>query len=132
MLKLCKQCGKELVGRNKRVNVFCNNICQSDYRYRKYIDDWLSGKKSGGRVNGTKISNYVRRYLKETKQDKCELCGWTEINKHTGKVPVEIDHIDGHWENNRPENLRLLCPNCHSLTATYRGRNKGNGRPNRS
>lgn len=46
----------------------------------------------------------------------------------TGKVPVVADHIDGDWQNNRPENLRLLCPNCDSLQPTYGGLNKGNGR----
>ncbi|MEU1086163.1 HNH endonuclease signature motif containing protein [Streptomyces sp. NPDC005576] len=39
-------------------------------------------------------------------------------------LPLEVDHIDGNWRNNRVENLRMLCPNCHSTTDTYRGRNK--------
>lgn len=37
-------------------------------------------------------------------------------------IPLEIDHIDGNHENNNLENLRLLCPNCHSLTPTFRRR----------
>lgn len=43
-------------------------------------------------------------------------------------IPLEIDHIDGNSENNSEENLRLICPNCHSLTATYKGANRGKGR----
>lgn len=39
-------------------------------------------------------------------------------------LPLEVDHIDGNWRNNRVENLRMLCPNCHSTTDSYRGRNK--------
>jgi hypothetical protein len=39
-------------------------------------------------------------------------------------IPLELDHIDGNSSNHLLENLRLLCPNCHALTSTYRGRNK--------
>ncbi len=49
-------------------------------------------------------------------------------NPVTGKVPLEIDHIDGDSENNKEENLRLICPNCHSLTPSFRNLNKGKGR----
>ncbi len=40
-------------------------------------------------------------------------------------IPLEIDHINGRRDDNRLENLRVLCPNCHALTPTYRGRNIG-------
>jgi 5-methylcytosine-specific restriction endonuclease McrA len=53
----------------------------------------------------------------------CANCGnssWLE-----GKIPLELDHINGVASDHRLENLRLLCPNCHSLTPTYRGKNKG-------
>jgi predicted HNH restriction endonuclease len=39
-------------------------------------------------------------------------------------LALEVDHVDGDWRNNRRENLRLLCPNCHSTTGTYRGRRR--------
>lgn len=52
----------------------------------------------------------------------CELCGWSEKAKD-GRIPVELDHINGQPTDNRLENLRVLCPNCHSLQATHRGRN---------
>lgn len=39
-------------------------------------------------------------------------------------MPLELDHIDGDSQNNQLENLRLLCPNCHSFTTTYRGKNQ--------
>lgn len=53
-----------------------------------------------------------------------------EVNKFTGKVPLKIHHKDGNYLNNAEENLMLLCPNCHSLTETYKSHNK-NGRKDR-
>lgn len=39
-------------------------------------------------------------------------------------IPIELDHIDGNSENNDLQNLRLLCPNCHAFTPTYRSKNQ--------
>ena len=52
------------------------------------------------------------------------------VNPYTNISPLEIEHIDGNYLNNLESNLILLCPNCHSLTATYKGANK-NGRKSR-
>jgi hypothetical protein len=46
----------------------------------------------------------------------------------TGRIPIELEHVDGDYRNNSYENVLLLCPNCHSLTDTFRALNKGNGR----
>jgi hypothetical protein len=43
----------------------------------------------------------------------------------------ELEHKDGNSENNDPENLEWICPNCHSQTDTYKGKNFGNGRHKR-
>ena len=59
----------------------------------------------------------------ERANNKCEKCGWHELNSFTNKVPLELHHKDGDYRNNTEENLELLCPNCHSLTETYRGCN---------
>ena len=54
---------------------------------------------------------------------KCEICGWGEKNIYTGNVPLEIHHKDGNYLNNIESNLQVLCPNCHSLTNSYKNHN---------
>ena len=57
------------------------------------------------------------------KKPTCELCGWHEMAPD-GRLPLELDHINGDPNDNRLDNLRILCPNCHSLQPTHRGKNK--------
>jgi hypothetical protein len=54
---------------------------------------------------------------------KCVKCGWAKISPD-GRLPLELDHINGDSRDNRFKNLRILCPNCHSLTPTYRRKGK--------
>lgn len=63
-----------------------------------------------------------RLFVSKLKVPKCEMCGWAKLSLD-GRIPVELDHINGDRHDNRIENLRILCPNCHSLQATHRGRN---------
>ncbi|MFC9389016.1 HNH endonuclease [Streptomyces venezuelae] len=73
-------------------------------------------------------SSILRRAMLEVGVvERCALCG-TEAAWRGEPLPLEVDHSDGDWRNNRIENLRLLCPNCHSTTDTYRGRGKGRTR----
>lgn len=76
------------------------------------------------RRGSTYNSNRLRRRLltEGLLQAHCSMC---DLHAWLGRpIPLELDHIDGDRENNEIANLRLLCPNCHAMTPTYRGRNK--------
>ena len=107
------------------------NKCQKEYEYNKYIYEWKSGIKNGLRGK-YQISQHIKRYMFLKYKSSCARCGWSKINPFTGIVPLEVEHIDGNYLNNKEENLILLCPNCHSLTSTYKGANLNNGRKERS
>jgi 5-methylcytosine-specific restriction endonuclease McrA len=64
-----------------------------------------------------------RLFQSNLKKQKCEECGWKKVSKD-GRLPLELDHINGKRHDNRIENLRILCPNCHSLKPTHRGLNR--------
>lgn len=109
---------------------YCSNKCQCDYQYKLYIQQWLDGKIEGLQRLGV-VSNHIKRYLRMKYNNRCCICGWSEVNIYSGIVPLVADHIDGNWRNNKESNLRLICPNCDSLTATYAALNKGKGRKDR-
>jgi hypothetical protein len=84
-----------------------------------------------GQYSALQITQFLRRYLIGRLGECCTKCGWAERHPLTRKVPIEVEHIDGDWKNYHLENLTLLCPNCHALTPTFRGLNRGRGRAHR-
>jgi len=118
----CLECGQENLWGHSKINKYCNNACQREYEYKQRIKAWLTEGKSWK----TQVPQWPKRYLAEVNGRKCSVCS---LEDWMGKeITLEVDHIDGRHYNNNVENLRLICPNCHSQTDTYKNKNKGNGR----
>ena len=124
----CRVCGKETA---RPVAIYCSISCQMEYQYHDYIKKWKNGEINGLSSLGL-VSPYIKKFLRRKFGNKCCLCNWAAVNPKTGLVPLVADHIDGNWQNNTEENLRLICPNCDSLNPTFAALNKGNGRKNRA
>ena len=111
----------------KYINEF--NIDMSHFKGRA----WNKGMKGIGKpilplkkilVKNSNFQSFKlkqRLFAAKIKLRQCEKCGWAERTKD-GYLPLELDHINGNSHDNRLENLRILCPNCHSLQPTHRGR----------
>ncbi|USN92316.1 MAG: HNH endonuclease [Candidatus Nomurabacteria bacterium] len=123
----CLSCGKETAYADYK---YCSNVCQQKYQHRQFIKDWKEGKVSGIRNIGV-VSKHIKKYLREKYDNKCCLCGWSKVNPKSGLIPLVADHVDGDYKNNKENNLRLICPNCDSLSPTYAALNKGRGRKER-
>ena len=109
----CKYCKKELA---RRQGKFCNSQCQNDFSLMSLIN------------SGSYSAQTAKRYLKRLDY-RCAVC---KNDTWMGKpLDLELDHIDGNSTNNDLKNLRLICPNCHSQTHTYKNKNKGKGRHTR-
>lgn len=77
-------------------------------------------------VKGSQYQSFKlkkRLFSVNLKSPVCELCMWSK-SAPDGRIPLELDHINGDRTDNRLENLRVLCPNCHSLQPTHRGLNR--------
>ena len=87
---------------------------------KRPLEDYLSNKFA---IQSYELKNRLFREGYFQKQcSHCLLSQW--MNE---PISLELDHIDGDHTNNTLTNLRILCPNCHALTPTYRGKNKNNG-----
>lgn len=83
--------------------------------YKTPLSDYLTNK-----VKVT--SNKLRIRLLDEKIFDHKCCNCTNTDWMGLPIPLELEHIDGNSENNTLANLKMLCPNCHAQTPTYRRR----------
>lgn len=103
----------------KKDNYKCEFVSYNALKASKWVDGTWSGATSTG------LSGTIRAYLLDINDYKCSLCGFDTPHPLDNRTILEIDHIDGDAMNNTAENLRVVCPNCHALTDSYRARNVG-------
>jgi hypothetical protein len=120
-LSICLNCDVSFKANYSSTGTYCSNKCQQDYNFKNIIKQIEEGAELAPRI--------MKRYLISKFGSKClsKDCGWDWSKPSI----IELEHIDGNSNNNKLDNLTLLCPNCHAITPTYKNKNKGNGRHKR-
>jgi len=97
--------------------IYCHVQCQQDWQWYNVVKPRV--EEGNGGVKS------VRRYLIEENGESCDECGLGPI-WNDNPLTLQTDHIDGNSDNNATNNVRLLCPNCHTQTETYGSKGSGN------
>jgi len=109
-VRTCASCGSTEVKRQRK---YCPTCIEKNVYSTAATD-----------VESVKQDRTRRAVLIRERGHSCAVC---KLGEWVGQpIPLELDHIDGNPDNNSEGNLRLICPNCHALTPTYKGRNRGN------
>lgn len=119
----CSMCGVEISYNSKH----CSS-CYIVFKFNNKVFSWKNGTWDGSAGRSKELSDTIRSYLLEEANYACTQCGFDKLHPVDSKTILEIDHINGDGYDHAPSNLRVLCPNCHALTSTYKNRNSGKGR----
>lgn len=130
-----------MINNKKSKKYICEQLkCDTD-TLNRYLLQWnilYDGMKGFGRRGHNSAYMSLEKYLQSSKNiqsnkirnkliaegvktHQCEMCQRTSWLGRP--IPLELHHIDGNKLNNTKNNFKLLCPNCHALTDSYRGRN---------
>ena len=116
----CQRCGAEKPDKRTKMP-YCSNTCRQEHE----VDRWLAGELDGNRKYD--CCEYVRRGAERIQGRTCRSCDIVSVRPEVSLV-LQLNHIDGNWRNNSPDNVELLCPTCHALTDNFGAKNMGNGR----
>jgi len=149
-METCKKCGTDFEpskGLISYCSLQCRNSRERSDEVKKKISDSLLVSQKAKEAHENRDWNSISAKYNETikarllaedfnklkferiklrvlyeQDEKCNRCG---ISEWLGqKITLELEHKDGNHFNNDRQNLEILCPNCHALTDTWRGRNK--------
>jgi len=129
--RVCISCGSRYRNTRKSRN-YCSGSCSSAHKAKIHreqkVKQWLGGDHAAALNAGGHLKYAIRLYLLQQANFQCSECGIELWHPKDGRCCLQIHHVDGNWKNNHPDNLQVICPNCHSLTDDYCSRNRGNGR----
>lgn len=119
---ICQNCGKEFALYESHGGKYCSHECWAEGTKKKAIEDWKQNKISG-HDSRYKIRQTIREYILESRDYKCEKCGFSGFNPYTGKSILQLHHKNGDAADTSEENIEVLCPNCHAMTENFGSRN---------
>lgn len=119
----CVTCGQRIVHPpSGPITKYCGHRC---FRQNVMAKKDEIIKQNGG-FNDKCRNATIKQYLYRHRGNQCEICGQSGNNWCGKPLVMILDHIDGKSNNNKLQNLRLVCSNCDSQLPTYKAKNRGN------